>query len=74
MRFTLLSTLVGLAVGALAQSSTADSFVASESPIAHAGLLANLGPSGSKSQGAKVSLVHDAPERFPPRAAWNAHT
>lgn len=55
MRCTLLVTLVGLAVGAFAQSSSADAYVASESPIAKAGVLANIGPSGSKSQGAKAS-------------------
>ena len=56
MRFTLLFTLVGLAVRALAQSSAADAYVASESPIAKSGVLANIGPDGSKSQGAKVEL------------------
>ncbi len=55
MRFTLLATLVGLAVGAFAQSSSADAYVAFESPIAKVGVLANIGPSGSKSQGAKAS-------------------
>ena len=55
MRFALLTALVGLAASAFAQSSTADAYVASESPIAKAGLLANIGPSGSKSSGAKVS-------------------
>lgn len=55
MRFTFLATVVGLAVGAFAQSSVADAYVASESSIAKAGVLANIGPSGSKSQGAKAS-------------------
>lgn len=47
---------LGLVNGVLSQSSTADAYVASESPIAKAGLLANIGPSGSKSQGAKVRV------------------
>ncbi|KAI0357455.1 glucoamylase [Trametes cingulata] len=55
MRFTLLTSLLGLALGAFAQSSAADAYVASESPIAKAGVLANIGPSGSKSNGAKAS-------------------
>ncbi|KAI0826811.1 glucoamylase [Trametes gibbosa] len=54
MRFTLLTTLLGFALGALAQSSAADAYVASEGPIAKSGLLANIGPSGSKSHGAKA--------------------
>ena len=56
MRFSLLSSLAALAVGAYAQSSSVDAYVASESPAAKAGLLANIGPSGSKSSGAKVSI------------------
>ena len=38
-----------------AQSSTVDSYIATESPIAKTGLLANIGGSGSKAAGAKVS-------------------
>ncbi len=55
MRFTFLATIVGLAVGALAQSSAADAYVASEGPIAKTGVIANIGSSGSKSHGAKAS-------------------
>ena len=39
----------------LGQTSSVDSYIASESPIAKAGLLANIGPSGAKASGAKVS-------------------
>lgn len=48
--------LTGLAfVGAVcAQSSAVTSFLATEVPIAKAGMLANIGPSGSKASGAKV--------------------
>ncbi|EIW63814.1 glucoamylase [Trametes versicolor FP-101664 SS1] len=66
MRFTLFATLVGLAVGAFAQSSAADAYVASESPIAKAGVLANIGPSGSKSQGAKAGIVVASPSTSNP--------
>ena len=38
--------------------STVDSYIERESPIAKAGLLANIGPSGSKSSGAKVRFVY----------------
>ena len=79
MRFSVLVSLVGLAVGAFAQSSTADAWVASESPIAKAGLLANIGASGSKAAGAKVS---PAPDARPPAlvallvacTAWSTNT
>lgn len=37
-----------------AQSSSVDSYISTESPIAKAGIIANIGPIGSKSQGAKV--------------------
>jgi len=53
MRFTVLTALCFCAT-VLAQSSTVDNYVATESPIAKAGLLANIGPSGSKASGAKV--------------------
>lgn len=33
---------------------TVDSYIGKESPIAKAGLLANIGPDGSKSSGASV--------------------
>ncbi len=53
MRLALLSVLFN-GVTALATFSKADSYVVKEWPIAKAGLLANIGPSGSKSSGAKV--------------------
>jgi len=54
MRFAILSSLCYCAL-VRAQLSVVDQYVATESPIAKAGLLANIGPSGSKSAGAKVS-------------------
>jgi len=56
----ILLALVSLATfwtSAVAQSTVVDAYVTKESPIAKAGLLANIGPSGSKSSGAKVSHV-----------------
>ena len=54
MRLLALAGLASLLTSAFGQSSSVDSYVASESPIAQAGLLANIGPSGAKSSGAKV--------------------
>ncbi|KAJ3789606.1 glucoamylase [Lentinula aff. detonsa] len=62
------STLCALlAVGkAWGQSSTVDAYVASQSPLAKAGLLANIGPSGSKSMGAKLGIVVASPSSVNP--------
>ncbi|PBK75115.1 glucoamylase [Armillaria solidipes] len=49
-----------------AQSSIVDAYVASESPIAKAGVLANIGPSGSKSAGAKAGVVIASPSTSDP--------
>ncbi|KAG9123732.1 hypothetical protein FRC07_014133 [Ceratobasidium sp. 392] len=43
------------------RQSAVDSFVTSETPIAKAGLLANIGPDGSKDQGAKSGVVIASP-------------
>lgn len=37
--------------------SIVDQYVATESPIAKAGILANIGPSGSKASGAAVCSI-----------------
>ncbi|KAI0035180.1 glycoside hydrolase family 15 protein [Vararia minispora EC-137] len=56
--------LAGLSASALAQS--ADSYIATEAPIAKAGLLANIGPSGSKASGAKSGIVIASPSTSNP--------
>lgn len=38
-------------------AATVDTYIASEGPIAKAGVLANIGSSGSKSNGAKAGIV-----------------
>ncbi|KAJ7594619.1 glycoside hydrolase family 15 protein [Mycena floridula] len=48
------------------QSSTADAYLSSESPIAKANMLANIGASGSKSQGAKAGVVVASPSNSNP--------
>ena len=55
MRPILLSML-GLCSAIFAQSTTVDLYIATESPIAKEGLLANVGPSGAKCSGAKASV------------------
>ncbi|KAJ7367346.1 glucoamylase [Mycena albidolilacea] len=64
MRVVLLSAL-SVCVSVLAQTSV-DSYIATESPIAKAGVLANIGPSGSKSQGAKAGVVIASPSTTNP--------
>jgi len=54
------------AVQAWAQSSTVDSYIATESPIAKAGILANVGPNGSKDQGAVSGIVIASPSKTNP--------
>lgn len=56
MRFLLLTGL-WFGASAWAQSSAVSSYLATESAIAKAGLLANIGPSGSKASGAVVSAT-----------------
>jgi hypothetical protein len=53
-RILCLASLFGLVGSAISQVPTADSYFATETPIAKAGLLANIGPNGAKSSGAKV--------------------
>ncbi|KAG5636633.1 hypothetical protein H0H81_007342 [Sphagnurus paluster] len=62
----LLSALLLSFTGVRAQSSSAAAFFATESPIAKANLLANIGPSGSKSQGAKAGIVVASPSTSNP--------
>lgn len=39
------------------ESVTVTSYISAEGPIAKAGVLANIGPNGSKSNGAKAGIV-----------------
>lgn len=54
MRLLCLASVFGLVGTAIFEPATADSYFGKESPIAKAGLLANIGPNGKKSSGAKV--------------------
>jgi glucoamylase len=47
-------------------TSSIDSFVAAESPIALQGILNNLGPDGSKAAGAHAGVLVASPFKFNP--------
>ncbi|KAJ7195533.1 glucoamylase [Mycena pura] len=64
MRVVLFSALT-LCSAVLSQTSV-NSYVAKESPIAKAGLLANIGPNGSKASGAKAGVVIASPSTVNP--------
>ncbi|KAJ7143544.1 glucoamylase, partial [Mycena crocata] len=64
MRFLLLSAFSACA-SVLAQTSV-DTYIAAESPIAKRGMLANIGSSGSKSEGAKSGIVIASPSTSNP--------
>ncbi|KAI0057906.1 glucoamylase [Artomyces pyxidatus] len=66
MHLTQFVYALGLAGRVASQSGTVDAFVASESPIAKAGLLANIGPSGAKASGAKSGVVIASPSTSNP--------
>ncbi|KAF8906144.1 glucoamylase [Mucidula mucida] len=57
---------LSLAASTWAQSGSIDAYIASESPIAKAGVLANIGPDGSKASGAKAGVVIASPSQQDP--------
>ncbi|KAH8081990.1 glucoamylase [Cristinia sonorae] len=64
MRLSAAFVFLGLVVNAFSQS--VDSYVNTEGPIAKAGLLANIGPNGSKAHGAKAGIVIASPSTSNP--------
>jgi glucoamylase len=66
MRLSFLSILPLLYTAARCQSNTVGAYLAAESPVAKANLLANIGPSGSKAQGAKAGVVIASPSTSNP--------
>jgi len=66
MRLLCLAGVFGLVGTAISEPTTADSYFAQESPIAKAGLLANIGPDGKKSSGAKSGIVIASPNTVDP--------
>ncbi|KAH9939214.1 glycoside hydrolase family 15 protein [Amylocystis lapponica] len=63
---TLLPFALGLLGGVVAQTGSVSSYISSESPIAKAGVLANIGPNGSKSSGAFPGVVIASPSTSNP--------
>lgn len=61
-----LSACILAVPNAWAQSSVASAYVDSESPLALAGMLANIGPSGSLSSGAASGIVIASPSTVNP--------
>ncbi|EIM85945.1 glucoamylase [Stereum hirsutum FP-91666 SS1] len=57
---------VSLALATTALAASVDDYVATEGPIAEAGLLANIGPDGSKSSGALAGIVIASPSTTSP--------
>ncbi|KAF7312552.1 Glucoamylase [Mycena indigotica] len=66
MRVLLASALALCGTAFAASSASVDAYVATESPIAKAGLLANIGPNGAKSAGAKAGVVIASPSTVNP--------
>ena len=62
----LLSFLTTCSLVAVTLQQNVDSYITSESPIAKAGVLANIGPNGSKSSGAASGIVIASPSTTNP--------
>ena len=60
MRLLCLASVFGFVGTSISPPSNASSYFSTESPIAKAGLLANIGPNGAKSSGAKVRCTAPA--------------
>ena len=60
MRLLCLASVFGFVGTSISPPSNASSYFSTESPIAKAGLLANIGPNGTKSSGAKVRCTAPA--------------
>ncbi|KAF6755775.1 glucoamylase [Ephemerocybe angulata] len=61
-----LTLAIYAAVAGAQQSSVADAYFANQVPISKANLLANIGPDGSRSQGAKAGVVIASPSTSDP--------
>ncbi|KAG6334061.1 hypothetical protein ID866_5024 [Astraeus odoratus] len=62
----LLASVLGLFASTLSPSATVDQYVSTESPIAQAGILANIGPSGAECSGAYAGVVIASPSTTNP--------
>lgn len=66
-----LSALALSASAVASTSSTVDTYVSSEGPLARAGLLANIGPDGSKASGASAGVVVASPSTTSPNYVYS---
>jgi hypothetical protein len=72
MRLLCLASVIGLVGTAISEPAiTADSYFGKESPIAKAGVLANIGPDGAKCHGAKVRCTTLASSSTHPLSVWH---
>jgi glucoamylase len=55
------------------RQASIDSFVKSQANVSIKGVLANIGPDGSKAQGASAGLVVASPSRSDPDCKYMAH-
>ena len=74
-RILCFASVFGIVGSTISQPLTASSYFTKEVPIAEAGLLANIGPDGSKSSGARVRRKHRRNMRIDsdPISAWGRH-
>lgn len=73
IRILCLSSVFGIVGSTISQPLSAPSYFTKEAPIAEAGLLANIGPDGSKSSGANVCRKHRRNTRIDPVSVWDRH-
>jgi glucoamylase len=71
MRLLCLASVFGLVGTSVSQPANAASYFNTESPIANAGLLANIGPNGTKSSGAKAGIVIASPNTVNPNYLYS---
>ena len=65
-----LSALTFSASAYASSSSNADTYISTEGPLARAGMLANIGPDGSKSSGASPGVVVASPSTTNPNYVY----
>lgn len=73
IRILCLASVFGIVGSTISQPLTAPSYFTKEVPIARAGLLANIGPGGSKSSGANVCRKHRRNKPADPVSVWDSH-
>lgn len=67
---TSLSAAVSSPVDRRQTSSSLDSWMSSENPVALQGVLNNIGSAGSKAQGAAPGIVVASPSKSNPNCKW----